>query len=156
MSDPSRTTHPGTLTLDRTVPAVPAGVRPLAAEVRGAVTGLTGDARLDDLEQATAEVLANAVEHGSVAGGHIRVEVEVGADEVVVRVADAGQGEVPARSQVEGLDPATSGAERGRGLWLLYRLADRASFRRTATGRVTEVGWRRAPSAQPQGLQGEV
>ena len=147
--------HHGIVALERTVPAVAAGVRPLAAEVRGAVTDLTDDARLDDIEQATAEVLANAIEHGSVAGGHIRVEVEVRADEVVFRVTDAGMGEVPARSQVEGLDPAACGAERGRGLWLLYRLADRVSFRRTTTGRVTEVGWRRRCSALPQVPRGE-
>ena len=141
--------HLGTVALDRTVPAVAVGVRPLAAEVRGAVTGLVDDARLDDIEQATAEVLANAVEHGSVAGGQVRIEAEVGADEVVVRVTDAGLGQVPTRSLAEGLDPASSGAERGRGLWLLYRLADRASFRRTAAGRVTEVGWRTATPLRP-------
>jgi anti-sigma regulatory factor (Ser/Thr protein kinase) len=158
VSDDARVAQRGALALDRTVPAVVDEVRPLAAEVRGAVTSLTDeavldDARLDDVEQATAEVLANAVEHGSGSGGHVRVEVEVRADEVVVRVTDAGLGEVPSRSQVEGLDPATSGAERGRGLWLLYRLADRASFSRTAGGRITEVGWRRpsAPAGAPRG-----
>jgi anti-sigma regulatory factor (Ser/Thr protein kinase) len=145
VSDP-RPTPPDGLVLDRTVTAAPAAVRPLAAAVREAVVGLAGGARLDDIEQATAEVLANAVEHGSVAGSHVRVEVEVRADEVVVRVTDAGGGEVPERPQVEGRDPAGRDAERGRGLWLLYRLADRASFRRTASGRVTEVGWRRQPS----------
>ena len=149
MSDAPGELRRGAVALDRTVPAVAVGVRPLAAEVRGAVTGVADDARLEDIEQATAEVLANAVEHGSVAGGPVRVEVEVGADEVVVRVTDAGLGQVPTRTQTEGQDPATSGAERGRGLWLLYRLADRASFRRTADGRVTEVGWRTATPSRP-------
>ena len=148
MSDPSRTTHPGTLTLDRTVPAVPAEVRPLAAEVRRVVAGLLDDVRLDDVEQATAEVLANAIEHGSLPDGEVRVEVEVRADEVLVRVTDAGRGTVPPRAYVEELDPARLEAERGRGLWLLYRLAERASFRRTPEGRSTEVGWSRPPSAR--------
>jgi anti-sigma regulatory factor (Ser/Thr protein kinase) len=152
--DEPRAARRATLALNRTVPAVPDEVRPLAAEVRGAVTGLADDARLDDVEQATAEVLANAVEHGSGAGDSVRVEVEVRTEEVVVRVTDGGLGKVPSRSQVEGLDPATSGAERGRGLWLLYRLADRASFSRTAEGRITEVGWRR-PSAPAGAQRGE-
>jgi anti-sigma regulatory factor (Ser/Thr protein kinase) len=147
VSGRSRVDHPGPPALDRTVPAEPARVRPLAAEVRRAVTGLTDDARLDDIELAVAEVLANAIEHGSDAGGHVHLELEVRPDEVAVRVTDAGCGQIPARDRVEGRDPATSAAERGRGLWLLYRLADRASFRRTATGRVTEVGWSRPPSA---------
>lgn len=99
-------------------------VTTLPARVGATVPTATLDRLLDDLEQAVAEVLANAVEHGSHPGDDMEVAVSPAGDGVRVRVVDAARGapERPSAS-VRPRAPAMD-AERGRGLGMGEQLVD--------------------------------
>lgn len=136
--------------LDRELPADPRRVRPVAAEARARLADRLGPDDLDDLEQAVAEVVANAVEHGSRPGGPIRVEVacaEVGAGviEVRVRVTDTGRGAGARRPPGPRGRPDLD-VERGRGRDLVRRLVQEVVEEDTVAGHVTEL-WLRRPTA---------
>lgn len=128
--------------LDTTLPADARQVRSRAGAVRAAVAEALDAARADDLEQAVAEALANAVEHGSRAGDTVRVQVDVVSDSVEVRVVDAGHGEIVWPPAPDRPRPGSE-SERGRGLALLHRLADEVEIRHEDGRRATVVRVRR-------------
>lgn len=88
--------------------------------------------RADDLVLAVNELAANSVDHG---GGHGLLRVWTERAALVVEVHDRGSlpdvQAVPRQPSPE--------ADRGRGLWLAYRLADLVQVRRTESGTVARV-----------------
>ena len=100
------------------VPAQPASI----ALVRGAVAqmlrsrGWPGAARLSVLI-AVSEAVTNAVQHGSLPGGPVEVDLSAGEDVAVVRVIDQGRGAPP------GQVPSTDRPDE-RGLRLMTRIAE--------------------------------
>jgi anti-sigma regulatory factor (Ser/Thr protein kinase) len=82
----------------------------------------------DDIVLALHEALVNASRHG---GGICRAEVAVDPSGLVIAVTDRGSGFDPQPYVRRFPDPM---AERGRGLWLISRLATTYEVRRTADG----------------------
>jgi anti-sigma regulatory factor (Ser/Thr protein kinase) len=95
-------------------------------EVRRAIAalGLAGDLA-DDIVLVTSELVTNAVEHG---GGQCRFEVEHGDGVLTVRVYDPSP-ELPVPQAPK--DPTP----RGRGLWLVERLATAWGSEESADGK---------------------
>ncbi len=91
--------------------------------------GWTGEP--DDVVLAVHEALVNAGRHG---GGVRRAEAAVDRSGVVIKVADGGSGFDPEPFVRRAPDPM---AERGRGLWLISRLATAYDVRTTDDG--TEI-----------------
>jgi len=84
---------------------------------------------------AVTEALANALEHGSTAGGEVAVGFVVGRERATVRVRDGGgpdPGSGPAAPE-----PPPPAADRGRGGALMHGLAERVVIREHSPG--TEV-----------------
>lgn len=105
-------------------------VRRLVAEA-GHHAGV-GDARVDDLVLAVNELAANSIDHGG-GSGTMLIWTETGA--LVIEVHDRGAlPDIQAVPQQP--DPE---ADRGRGLWLAYQLADLVQVRRTESGTVARV-----------------
>lgn len=125
------------MTAPRPAPLLTFALPSDVAEVRGAVDRVAAvacalplsTAQVDDLGQALAEALLNAIEHGNASRPRhpVAVTVRIDADGVVVAVTDGGTG-LP--------DPATVGIPdvhaklrgegdlRGWGLFLIGRLVD--------------------------------
>lgn len=105
-------------------------VRRLVAEA-GHRAGV-GDARVEDLVLAVNELAANSVDHGG-GSGVMRTWTETGT--LVIEVHDRGSlPDIQAVPQQPDPD-----ADRGRGLWLAYHLADLVQVRRTEHGTVARV-----------------
>lgn len=122
-------------------PSEPGRVGPALEKVMAACDGgaLPGGSARFALRVAAGEALANAVVHGNRADPTGRVEVQVRADGDGVRVTVADEG--------DGLDPEGDGGPdrppsrdrpRGRGLYLMRRLADEVRVDGDG-GRVTVV-----------------
>jgi serine/threonine-protein kinase RsbW len=81
------------------------------------------DGELADIETAVGEALANAAEHGHLAGTGFEVRVFVERDRVVIEVQDEGAGfrSLPASK------PAND-APRGFGIYLMRHLMDEVNF----------------------------
>jgi anti-sigma regulatory factor (Ser/Thr protein kinase) len=92
---------------------------------------------------AVCEALTNAIEHGSVPGEPIEIEIAAAADHAEIRVTDRGR---PGAACPLGVPaPPPPGAERGRGLIIMSALADALEIRRA--GRGTELRLRFAAAA---------
>jgi anti-sigma regulatory factor (Ser/Thr protein kinase) len=85
---------------------------------------------------AVTEALANALEHGSTAGGEVGVGFVVGRERATVRVRDEG-GMDPAFRPDPTPEPPSPTAGRGRGCVLMHGLAERVVIRPHGPG--TEV-----------------
>ena len=139
-----------TSTIEPVTLRVPADVRSLA-EGRDAVRralrreGWEGEpAELVVL--AVCEALTNAIEHGSVPGGPVEIEIAAAADHAEIRVTDRGRPGASAPLGVPAPPPPT--AERGRGLIIMGALADALEIGRV--GRGTEVRLRFAAPEAPE------
>lgn len=93
---------------------------------------------------ACGEAVNNAIEHGSPAGGHVRVELVVTMRCARVRVVDDGVGAPPPVCP-QAPPPVTSA--RGRGLLIMRTLADDLAIRRSGTGTAVSLRFERAPSS---------
>lgn len=117
--------------LRRHIAADTALLAPLRAEVRAHLEGRDDEISqraLDDVELVLAELLANAVE-ASPQDREIEVYVGYGTGRVTIEVTDHGKGFTPPTEiSVEPL------AERGRGLLLVYAIADRVDVRSADDG----------------------
>jgi serine/threonine-protein kinase RsbW len=136
----------------------PGSVRMAAARVRASVAELVAHDRLDDLELAVAEAIANAAEHGSLAGSPpVTIEVAAPGDWVRVRVRDAGVGALPRRPLDLCAPEASETAEleRGRGLLLICRLLDDVEVHHEPDGRAVDL-WLRCSAADQRGRGGPV
>ncbi|WP_225755012.1 ATP-binding protein [Actinotalea sp. Marseille-Q4924] len=85
---------------------------------RCAVSAGLDAGRTDDLVLAASELAANSVDHGG-GRGSLRTWHDEGS--VVVEVSDSGH----IADHEVGSRPPTADSERGRGLWMARRLADR-------------------------------
>ena len=84
---------------------------------------------------AVCEALTNAIEHGSVPGERVEIEIAAAADHAEIRVTDRGR---PGAACPLGVPaPPPTAAERGRGLIIMGALADALEIGRV--GRGTEV-----------------
>jgi anti-sigma regulatory factor (Ser/Thr protein kinase) len=88
--------------------------------------GWTGD--VDEVVLALHEALVNAQRH---AGGALRAEACVDRTGLVIRIWDRGQGFDPTPYVRRAPDPM---AERGRGLWLISRIATSCEVRHGPDG----------------------
>ena len=118
---------------------LPANVRSLAPgrdAVRRALRGEGWEQEPAELVVlAVCEALTNAIEHGSVPGGPVEIEIAAAADHAEVRVTDRGR---PGAARPLGVPaPPPPAAERGRGLIIMGALADALEIGRA--GRGTEV-----------------
>jgi serine/threonine-protein kinase RsbW len=95
---------------------------------------------------AVCEALTNAIEHGSVPGGPVEIEIAAAADHAEIRVTDRGRPGAACPLGVPAPPPLT--AERGRGLIIMSALADALEIRRA--GRGTEVRLRFAAWVAPE------
>lgn len=86
--------------------------------------GFSGD-RLDDIETAVGEALANAAEHGS-RGRAIDVCAWLSDDVLHIEIADAGPG-FPASARARMIRPAPA-APRGYGIFLIHALIDDVAY----------------------------
>ena len=93
---------------------------------------------------ACGEAVNNAIEHGSPAGGHVRVELVVTMRCARVRVTDDGVG-APTPVCPVGPPPVTS--SRGRGLLIMRTLADDLAIRRSGAGTAVSMRFERVPAA---------
>jgi len=120
MSMLDRTPAPLTLRLDAVPGSVPAARTALAdyARVVGALP--------DDVELAVAEAASNSILHGYTSGkpGEIELCAEIGGGELVITVADDG----------EGMRPHPQGGGLGLGLALIGQMTTSVTIRRPASG----------------------
>ena len=96
--------------------------------VKDSVVHVFSDERLFDLEVALVEVLTNAVRHGqpTVPGQRIGVEVDLDGTDITLTVHDTGAAlPVDLFEVAPPLDEVDPMAERGRGLSLVVKMADR-------------------------------
>jgi len=98
--------------------------------------------RVELVVLAVCEALTNAIEHGSVPGEPVAIEVAAAADHAEIRVTDRGRPGAVRPLGVPAPPPTT--AERGRGLIIMGALAD--SLRIGLAGRGTNVCLRFAAS----------
>jgi len=129
---------------------LPADVRSLAEgrdAVRRALRGEGWDREGAELVVlAASEALTNAIEHGSVPGEPVEIEIAAAAGHAVIRVTDCGR---PGAASPLGIpEPPPPDAERGRGLIIMGALADALEIGRA--GRGTEVRLRFAAPAAPE------
>ncbi|MFN8040168.1 MAG: anti-sigma factor RsbA family regulatory protein [Acidimicrobiales bacterium] len=157
---PSATYAPTAITADQLGPALlpaPTGVRPVRFSASGisdvrhqlrlAVTPLARG-RVDDVELATAELLANSVVHG---GGAGEIRHWVDGRRLVVEVRDAGRITDPLVGRRRP-DPERPG---GRGLWIANRLADLVQIRSGAHGTTVRLSFELDPAQGPHGGPGD-
>jgi len=98
--------------------------------------------RVELVVLAVCEALTNAIEHGSVPGEPVEIEIAAAADHVEIRVTDRGR---PGAARPLGVPaPPPPTAERGRGLIIMGALAD--SLQIGLAGRGTGVRLRFAAS----------
>jgi len=117
--------------------------------VRNAIADALGDMGWERDEAlrvlvSAVEGLANAVEHGSAAGGQVSVRCEVRTDRAELLIVDEGRddgGTPPLHPAVPGAD-ATS----GRGLALMHGLADVVAWRPSRRGTELRLGFERQPA----------
>jgi serine/threonine-protein kinase RsbW len=95
---------------------------------------------------ACGEAVNNAIEHGSRAGGHVRVELVVTMRCIRLRVIDEGSG-VPTPVIPSVPPPVTSA--RGRGLLIMRTLADDMTIRRIGSGTSIGLRFERARAVAP-------
>jgi anti-sigma regulatory factor (Ser/Thr protein kinase) len=111
----------------RGLPGVPASAAAARAFVREALAA-AGCPDSDGPELCASELVANSVEHSRSAGpaGTVMLRVDTWCGGARLEVRDAGPlpGELPA---VVGAEPALDG-ESGRGLWLVFQVADTCGF----------------------------
>ena len=76
-----------------------------------------------------AEAVANAMLYGNDSDPtrHVIIEVELGADRLVIGVSDEGDG-FDHRVMPQPIDEESIDATRGRGLFMIHRLADSVAF----------------------------
>ena len=98
--------------------------------------------RVELVVLAVCEALTNAIEHGSVPGEPVEIEVAAAADHAEIRVTDRGRPGAACPLGVPAPPPPT--AERGRGHIIMGALAD--SLRIGLAGRGTDVCLRFAAS----------
>ena len=157
---PSPTYGPAAVTADQLGPALlpaPPGVRPtrfsaagvsdVRHDLRVAIAPFAGS-RVDDVELAAAELLANSVVHG---GGAGEIRHWVDGDRLVVEVRDAGRITDPLVGRRRP-DPERPG---GRGLWIANRLADLVQIRSGAHGTTVRVGFDLDPAQGPYSRPGD-
>ena len=98
--------------------------------------------RVELVVLAVCEALTNAIEHGSVPGEPVEIEIAAAADHAEIRVTDRGR---PGAARPLGVPaPPPPTAERGRGLIIMGALAD--SLQIGLAGRGTGVRLRFAAS----------
>ena len=98
--------------------------------------------RVEFVVLAVCEALTNAIEHGSVPGEPVEIEIAAAADHAEIRVTDRGR---PGAARPLGVpSPPPPTAERGRGLIIMGALAD--SLQIGLAGRGTGVRLRFAAS----------
>ena len=124
-----------------------AGIGDVRRALRRATTPLVGQ-RVDDVELATAELLANSVVHG---GGAGEVRHWVDGDRLIVEVRDAGHITDPLVGRRRP-DPDRAG---GRGLWIANRLADLVQIRSGAQGTTVRLAFELDPAQRPDRRPGD-
>jgi anti-sigma regulatory factor (Ser/Thr protein kinase) len=134
------------------IPTVLEMVRPVRRLLESLLAGEGwGEDDVADVGLVATEVLQNAVEHGSRADGRESVEVrcEVSGGEVLIEVADPGTGKGVENLLRHDVDrPPPEDASRGRGLYLVHRIARRMDrLRGPAGGSLLRV--RMAPGTAP-------
>lgn len=124
------------------------GVPGVRAAVDGMLAALGWSAEdREDVGLIVTEIVQNAVEHGSRADGDERVEVRVEADRlhVTLCVEDPGTGRDPnAAVAIDATQPPDLESPRGRGLFLVHRLATTFERRIGAAGGLCVTIARRA------------
>jgi len=100
---------------------------------------------------ASTEALTNAIEHGSLGGAAVEVELSVTPERVDIRVLDEGRpgGTLP----VVPIEPPPSTALRGRGLLIISRLSDDFDLSAHGDGTQVDVGFLRHPGHDPAGAR---
>ncbi len=120
------------MTYSTSAPVRPVGLSPRPATARRQLRALLRDdgwsGDIDDVVLALHEALVNAGRHG---GGVRRAEAAVDPSGLVIVVTDRGSGFDP---QPFVRRPPDLMADRGRGLWLISRLATTYDVRRTPEG----------------------
>lgn len=91
---------------------------------------------------ASTEALTNAIEHGSMPGDTVRVDLSIVADRADVVVVDQGRPGLEIPEVPREAPPST--ATRGRGLLIISRLADEFALRPSGDGTEVSVGFSRA------------
>ena len=113
-------------------------VRPVRKMVEGLLAGQGWvEDQIDDVALILTEVVQNAVEHGSRCDGTERVEVRVrvDADGCTLEITDPGTGKDPQIALDRDVtQPPDLTAARGRGLFLIHRLATRFERDRAGSG----------------------
>jgi anti-sigma regulatory factor (Ser/Thr protein kinase) len=94
--------------------------RSARSHARSACAGVTTQDVADDVTLVVSELVTNAIRHG---GGHVRLDLQVDLDEVLVAVWDAGDDFDWA------VEPAQPGALTGRGLGIVAALASSCGVR---------------------------
>jgi anti-sigma regulatory factor (Ser/Thr protein kinase) len=97
-------------------------------ELQDLLVGTRWSGDVDGALLAFHEALVNAHQHG---GGATRAEARVGGRDLVVQIWDQGPGFDVSRRATEVPEPM---AERGRGLWLISRVASDWEMRRDEDG----------------------
>jgi len=96
-----------------------------------------GEDDVDDVGLLATEIVQNAIEHGSVGDGSelVRIICRVEPEAVTIEVSDPGSGKDPQIAlERDPTEPPPLEAARGRGLFLINRLATRFDRERCATG----------------------
>lgn len=125
------------------IPADLASIAVVRAAIRDALitAGWNGDAA-QRVVLATSEATANAVEHGSRPGELVEIVYQVTEEEATVRICDSG-GDRPWDHRSEPPRPDQH-ASRGRGLALIYALAQSVEARRAGRGTELRLDFSRA------------
>lgn len=110
-------------------PADAEQVRPLVAAARAVLASVLGEVDVsNDLELVAAELLNNAVEHGSGdPGDEIELALEVDADRVLMSVSNAGAADACFVPRAEPSLPEEL-AEGGYGRFLVHQLVDEVNY----------------------------
>jgi len=97
--------------------------RSARSQARSACAGITTQDVADDVTLVVSELVTNAIRHG---GGHVRLDLQVDLDEVLVAVWDAGD------DFDWGVRSAQAGALTGRGLGIVAALASSYGVRHSS------------------------